>query len=146
MPSRRSRAPLSALPRPSYSAKIRDFSAADHRRVRAFAGTSGSGTGLSELTRFELQTRPHDNVSGASPASLNLGIEGRRLAERVDLSREQLLQLAADPEAEVRTAVSVHPGLTEPDRAGIDIDVTTVDGDGHYGPRNQCEHDSHASI
>src|SRR3954453_11399247 len=77
MPSRRSRAPLSALPSTSYSAKIRAFSAADHRLLRAFAGTSGSGTGVSELTRDELQTRPQDNISGASPASLNLGTEGR---------------------------------------------------------------------
>ncbi|GAA1635534.1 hypothetical protein [Actinoplanes couchii] len=54
-----------------------------------------------------------------------------RVAQRPDLSHEQLLALAADPETEVRTAVSVHPGLTEQERADIDIDVTTAAGDGN---------------
>jgi hypothetical protein len=61
----------------------------------------------------------------------------RRIASRTDLSLEQVLQLAGDPAAEVRTAVSVHPALTERQRAGIDIDVAVVDGDGHYG---SCRH------
>ncbi|MGC9665552.1 hypothetical protein ACNTMW_03240 [Planosporangium sp. 12N6] len=55
------------------------------------------------------------------------------LAGRVDLTDDQLARLAADPAVEVRTAVSVHPGLAEWQRAGIDIDVTTVPGDGHFG-------------
>ncbi|MEU1587046.1 hypothetical protein [Micromonospora sp. NPDC005710] len=55
------------------------------------------------------------------------------VAGRVDLSGEQLVRLATDPAVEVRTAVSTHPGLTEPQRASIDIDVTTVPGDGHFG-------------
>ncbi|MBM2616872.1 hypothetical protein JIG36_15035 [Actinoplanes sp. LDG1-06] len=62
----------------------------------------------------------------------------RRLAERADLTGDQLLVLAADPDAGVRTRVSVHPGLTEEQRAGIDIDVTTVPEDGHYGPARTC--------
>lgn len=70
----------------------------------------------------------------------------RRLAARADLSREQLLELAADPEVEVRTAVSVHPGLTEQDRAGIDIDVTTADGDGHFGPDRPCLYGCYAKM
>ncbi|OJF12875.1 hypothetical protein BG844_18325 [Couchioplanes caeruleus subsp. caeruleus] len=61
----------------------------------------------------------------------------RRLAGRTDLSREQLRELAADPAVEVRTAVSVHPGLTEQQRAGIDIDVSTVPGNGHYHSRER---------
>ncbi|MEU8207881.1 hypothetical protein AB0B85_01635 [Micromonospora sp. NPDC049044] len=52
---------------------------------------------------------------------------------RVDLTDDQLVRLATDPAVEVRTAVSTHPGLTEQQRAGIDIDVTTVPGDGHFG-------------
>lgn len=67
----------------------------------------------------------------------------RQVAGRVDLNREQLLELAADPAVEVRTAVSVHPGLTEQDRARIDIDVTTFEGNGHYGLRHQCQLDEH---
>ncbi len=47
------------------------------------------------------------------------------LAERDDLSRAQLTRLAADPDVAVRTAVSVHPRLTEDERVAIDIDVTT---------------------
>ncbi|BCJ69408.1 hypothetical protein GCM10009779_70070 [Polymorphospora rubra] len=70
----------------------------------------------------------------------------RRLAERIDLSREQLLLLACDSVVEVRTAVSVNPGLTEQQRADIDIDVTTVGGDGHYGPRRRCRHHDHAFV
>jgi hypothetical protein len=61
-----------------------------------------------------------------------------RLTGRPDLSREQLLELAGDPAVEVRTAISVHPGLTEQQRAGIDIDLTTDEGDGHYGPKGRC--------
>jgi hypothetical protein len=70
----------------------------------------------------------------------------RQLAARADLSRDQLLELAADPEVEVRTAVSVHPGLTEQDRAGIDIDVTTADGDGHFGPVRSCLHGCYGRV
>lgn len=60
--------------------------------------------------------------------SVRQGVTGR-----VDLTGDQLVTLAADLAAEVRTAVSTHPGLTEQQRAGIDIDVTTVSGDGHFG-------------
>jgi hypothetical protein len=61
------------------------------------------------------------------------------VAERMDLTGEQLTRLAADPAVEVRTAVSTHPGLTEQQRAGIDIDLTTVPGDGHFGtPDVRC--------
>ncbi|MGW3887692.1 hypothetical protein ACWD69_03320 [Micromonospora chokoriensis] len=52
---------------------------------------------------------------------------------RLDLTGDQLLALAADPAVEVRTEVSTHPGLTEQQRAGIRIDVTTAPGDGHFG-------------
>ncbi len=69
----------------------------------------------------------------------------RRVAGRSDLNHEQLLALAADPAAEVRTAVSVHPGLTERERAGIDIDVTTIDGDGHFGTAGRCRSEGHPS-
>ncbi|MEU4242191.1 hypothetical protein [Actinoplanes sp. NPDC026619] len=62
----------------------------------------------------------------------------RRLAGRADLSHDQLLELAADRSVEVRTAVSVHPDLTEPERAGIAIDVTLDEADGHFGPRHRC--------
>jgi hypothetical protein len=66
----------------------------------------------------------------------------RQLAERADLTAEQLIRLAEDPAAEVRTAVSVHPGLTERQRAGIDIDVTTAPGHGRYdhtvGPEDRA--------
>ncbi|MEV7988346.1 hypothetical protein [Micromonospora sp. NPDC085948] len=55
------------------------------------------------------------------------------LAGRVDLSGDQLVRLSTDPTVEVRTAVSTHPGLSEPQRASIDIDVTTVPDDGHFG-------------
>ncbi|MEU4221014.1 hypothetical protein [Actinoplanes sp. NPDC026623] len=61
-----------------------------------------------------------------------------RLVHRTDLSAAQLRDLAADPAAEVRTAVSVHPALTEHQRAAIDIDVTTDASDGHYGSRHRC--------
>jgi hypothetical protein len=61
----------------------------------------------------------------------------RRLAGRADLTEAQLLRLAADPDVEVRTAVSVHPGLTEEQRAAIAIDATTG-ADGHYGPPRAC--------
>ncbi|MDR7276640.1 hypothetical protein [Catenuloplanes atrovinosus] len=47
-------------------------------------------------------------------------------ARRPDLTRAQLDRLAADPDASVRTRVSLHPALTEPERAAIDIDVSTM--------------------
>ncbi|MFG2011648.1 hypothetical protein ACGFNF_21535 [Micromonospora sp. NPDC048868] len=50
----------------------------------------------------------------------------RSLAGRDDLTGAQLARLAADPDASVRTAASVHPALTEEERAAIDIDVTTA--------------------
>ncbi|WP_155387076.1 HEAT repeat domain-containing protein [Catellatospora paridis] len=56
------------------------------------------------------------------------------LAERDDLSRAQLTRLAADPDVAVRTAVSVHPRLTEDERAAIDIDVTTSREHRPFGP------------
>ncbi|GIF21559.1 hypothetical protein Ate02nite_42890 [Paractinoplanes tereljensis] len=46
------------------------------------------------------------------------------VAERNDLTGEQLLRLVEDPAVEVRTTVSVHPGLSEEQRAGIDIDAS----------------------
>jgi hypothetical protein len=49
-PSRRSSAPLPGLSRPSYSSKILALYAAEYVRDRAFAGTSGSGAWLLELT------------------------------------------------------------------------------------------------
>jgi hypothetical protein len=55
------------------------------------------------------------------------------LAERPDLNTDQLTRLAADQAVEVPTAVSSHPGLTEQQRDRIDIDVSTVYGDGHFG-------------
>lgn len=61
-----------------------------------------------------------------------------QVAERADLTTVQLLRLADDPDAGVRTAVSVHPGLTEAQRAGIAIDVGAVRGHDHYGPGDQC--------
>ncbi|GAA2598153.1 hypothetical protein GCM10010435_91900 [Winogradskya consettensis] len=51
-----------------------------------------------------------------------------RVADRADLSPGQLDSLATDPDIGVRTAVSVHPGLTEQQRTGIDITVS----DGQY--------------
>ncbi|GAA2373837.1 hypothetical protein [Dactylosporangium salmoneum] len=56
----------------------------------------------------------------------------RALATRADLSAEQLADLAADPDVAVRTTVSVHPALTEEQRAAIDIDVAHAPWDGHY--------------
>ncbi|WP_433534392.1 HEAT repeat domain-containing protein [Micromonospora sp. CA-249363] len=53
----------------------------------------------------------------------------RSLAQRDDLTRTQLARLAADPDVSVRTAVSIHPALSEMDRAAIDIDVTTAPWD-----------------
>jgi hypothetical protein len=68
----------------------------------------------------------------------------RRLTGRADLTPAQLQQLAADTDAGVRTAVSVHPRLTEEQRAAIAVDVTTAEGNGHYGPRLLCRDDGHA--
>jgi hypothetical protein len=47
-------------------------------------------------------------------------------ARRADLTANHLTRLAADPDPAVRTAVSVHPDLTEQQRAGIDIDLATT--------------------
>ncbi|MET3425783.1 hypothetical protein BJ973_004995 [Actinoplanes tereljensis] len=46
------------------------------------------------------------------------------VAQRKDLTDEQLRRLVADPAVEVRTAVSVHPGLTEEQRDRLDVDLT----------------------
>jgi hypothetical protein len=46
------------------------------------------------------------------------------LTGRTDLTDNQLIRLATDPAAVVRTAVSTHPSLTEQQRASIDIDLT----------------------
>jgi hypothetical protein len=70
----------------------------------------------------------------------------RRLTARGDLSHEQLLDLAADAAVEVRTAVSVHPGLSEQERSRVDIDVTTVDGHGHYGSHRICRSHDHGFV
>ncbi|TQS40414.1 hypothetical protein [Cryptosporangium phraense] len=51
----------------------------------------------------------------------------RAVARRADLTSAQITALADDPDASVRTAVSVHPGLTEQQRASISIDLGTVD-------------------
>jgi hypothetical protein len=51
-------------------------------------------------------------------------------AARVDLTHAQLLRLGTDPAIEVRAAVSTHPGLTEQQRADIDIGA----GDANFGP------------
>ena len=67
----------------------------------------------------------------------------RRLAARADLTPAQLHRLATDAEAEVRTAVSVHPGLSEEQRATMAIDVSTATGHGHYGPRRLCRGEGH---
>jgi hypothetical protein len=56
----------------------------------------------------------------------------RSLARRDDLTAAQLARLATDPDPAVRTAVSTHPGLTEQQRAAIEIDVTTAPEDGHF--------------
>lgn len=58
----------------------------------------------------------------------------RSLAQRHDLTRSQLARLAADPDVSVRTAVSLHPALSEMDRAAIDIDVTTAPWDRRTDP------------
>lgn len=55
------------------------------------------------------------------------------LARRDDLTSSQLARLAADPDVSVRTAVSVHPALSEVDRAAIDIDLTTAPWDRRTG-------------
>jgi hypothetical protein len=47
------------------------------------------------------------------------------LAARDDLGRAQLTRLVADPDVAVRTAASVHPRLTEEERATIHIDPDT---------------------
>jgi hypothetical protein len=70
----------------------------------------------------------------------------RRLAGRAGLTPGQLRRLATDAEAEVRTEVSVHPGLSEEQRAGIAIDVSTATGHGHYGPRRGCHADGHTVV
>src|SRR2546430_9065223 len=57
-PSRRSRPPLPALSNASYSSKILALYDAEYVRDRAFAGTSGSGTWLLELTGSGLLARP----------------------------------------------------------------------------------------
>ena len=82
-PSRRSNEPLPALSNDSYSSKILALYAAEYRRARAFAGTSGSGsvsmvftvTGGSSLAL-------RSNVSSQDLASLDLGTEG---VERPDV-------------------------------------------------------------
>ncbi|GAA2393917.1 HEAT repeat domain-containing protein [Dactylosporangium salmoneum] len=53
-----------------------------------------------------------------------------RAATRADLTSGQLLRLVTDPAVEVRTAVSTHPGLTEQQRADIDIGAS----DTNFGP------------
>src|SRR5881409_3064585 len=54
-PSRRSNEPLPALSNDSYSSRIFALYAAEYRRVRALAGTSGSGTWSIELTSGDSQ-------------------------------------------------------------------------------------------
>jgi hypothetical protein len=65
----------------------------------------------------------------------------RRIAERTDLTGDQLARLATDPAVEVRTAVSTHPGLTEQQRAAITIDVTTAEGDGQFATSDELYRD-----
>ena len=95
------------------------------------------------LVAHVLATDPTDTMDGVSAMATNPHLPRetveelfdhqaasvrRALARRADLTRSQLERLAADPDVSVRTAVSVHPGLSEEDRAGIDIDVTTAKG------------------
>ena len=57
----------------------------------------------------------------------------QQVARRDDLTGPQLTSLAADPDPAVRTAVSVHPGLTEAQRATIDIDMAATFEDDQCG-------------
>jgi protein-tyrosine-phosphatase len=50
----------------------------------------------------------------------------RYTAQRHDLSTAQAVRLGADPDPAVRTTASVHPALTEAQRAAIDIDLTAL--------------------
>ncbi|MET7397411.1 hypothetical protein ABZS66_28385 [Dactylosporangium sp. NPDC005572] len=54
----------------------------------------------------------------------------RTTAGREDLTGAQVRLLAADPDISVRTAVSVHPDLTEEERARIEIDPGPPGGGG----------------
>jgi hypothetical protein len=45
-----------------------------------------------------------------------------------------------------RSAVSVRAELTEQQQAGIEIDVATAYGDGHYGAWRQCRREEHARV
>ncbi|HWS37578.1 MAG TPA: hypothetical protein VN408_33215 [Actinoplanes sp.] len=64
----------------------------------------------------------------------------QRVAERRDLSTDQLSRLAEDPDAGVRTRISVHPALTEEQRASIGIDVAPDPEDGFCGTWDDCRH------
>lgn len=55
------------------------------------------------------------------------------IARRADLGPAELRALAEDPDPRVRLAVSVHPGWTEEERAGIDYEVP-VDGPFYHWP------------
>ena len=63
------------------------------------------------------------------------------VATRADLTSGQLLRLIADPAVEVRRAVSTHPGLTEQQRADIDIGTDDANFDPLEG-RRSADHDA----
>lgn len=60
------------------------------------------------------------------------------IAHRADLTADQLARLAGDAHPVVRNAISVHPALTEQQRAAIDVDLGHVPGEGDFGP--DCDH------
>lgn len=55
-----------------------------------------------------------------------------RIAQRADLGAAERHALALDPDPRVRLAVSVHPALTEGERAAIDYEVTQEDSYSHW--------------
>ncbi|MCM1968145.1 hypothetical protein [Streptomyces sp. G1] len=51
----------------------------------------------------------------------------QRIAHRTDLGPAEMRALAVDPDPKVRLALSVHPALSEEERAGIDYEVPADD-------------------
>ncbi|WP_371642903.1 hypothetical protein [Streptomyces mirabilis] len=56
----------------------------------------------------------------------------QRIAYRADLGPAERRALAVDPDPKVRRAVSVHPALSEEERAAIDYEVPTDCGFHHH--------------
>lgn len=86
-----------------------------------------------------IATNPHVPADAIATLIAHPAPEVRSaIAHRHDLTARQVTRLFGDDDPVVRNAISVHPALTEQERAAMGVDLRHVPGEGDFGP--DCEH------